>query len=829
MKPAVRFVVLGDIHHKPTENRLWDQAIEDLNALQPDAVLAVGDLTGGETTGTSEGMRQVTAMLDRFHADWYAVIGNHDLQAREFETDEEALASFLFHVRRDTPGFRADFGPVTVLGLSNTKRRRNPVTPNEIVFEADQLDWCRDELARIPDRPVLILAHVPPMGSGLITMAELHAHVGNAFANQNHRSGDIMKLARDHSNILMWFSGHNHLGQHYRDAVSTRLGISFVHTGVVGGQSRDGFRHSRVIDIYPDRLVIGTFDHTLRCRLPELDHVEPHSLEALLDYRRAIHERRFVPVDPATMRQGPGPQVRASNARRFAFLSDAHLADQIPACQGRVFEWAMQIMKGHAVDDLVLGGDLTHHADPDEALLFMQAVGGMHRPMLYLPGNNETAGLFPDGRAGTHPFVRRLEVLKDWPGDVFALATTCRQDADEAVCELLKELPEAGPVLVLAHFPPGLLTPELLEKLSATRTGMDWICGHAHTGESYSVGNIKVHVCGGLDPVKVRGHTPELLICDWDGATLEIQRWRTPRRFLEPCPDGFNPLGIACKAPVAELFQTALAENIAALQFRATEIDGAPTAAELEWRDQFRARFAPGFLSVHLPNLTVRDEEPIDSAEMAPLLDWAGEMRIDDLTLHLPNVPASRLFQADGSFLSAPWAESCLAALLEIAESAIETQVGLSLENVYHKERVPANAEKLGTRPWHLLRVVEWLREKLRERGHSNEAAARVGVIFDTGHAFRDATVSKEHGLADWLRQVGPFVRLCHIHQTLRENGAMTNHHPITDAAGPHINYTGLLPILREETGSTIPLLIEVRGLEGALTSLRTLRRIFSH
>ena len=301
-----RIVVLGDPHIEYPVADGWEDIIADINSLAPDKVFIVGDLTGyGPSIGTNEATRHAVEILNQLHFPWFSTIGNHDMEAKTFATDEEAIQSFLSCVGRETPWFRTEVGPITVLGLSTTFFRRNTVCQHEVVFEDEQLAWFEEQLRDLAGKPVFVIAHNPPIGSGVITLPELHAQGGNMVVNQNRCPGRIMNIVWRNPNILAWFSGHNHLGHQYCNAISVTLGVHFVHCGVAGAKTRDGRRHSRVVDIYPEYMDILTYDHIAKDFDRGCAYREPNSLQALLDWRNATKSRLYVPRDPVTLRQGP--------------------------------------------------------------------------------------------------------------------------------------------------------------------------------------------------------------------------------------------------------------------------------------------------------------------------------------------------------------------------------------------------------------------------------------------------------------------------------------------------------------------------------------------
>ncbi len=302
-----RIVVMGDPHIEYPVADGWDEIIADINVLKPDKVFVVGDLTGyGPFIGTHEATVHAVKVLNQLKAPWYSIIGNHDMEAKVFATDEEAVQSFCKAVGRETPWFRTEVGPIAVLGLSTTFFRPNTVIKHEVVFEDEQLAWFEEQLHELEGKPIFVIAHNPPVGSGVITIPELHAQGGNMVVNQNRCPGRIMNIVWRHPNILAWFSGHNHLGHFYRNSIAVTLGVHFVHCGAAGSVSRhrDGCRHTRIVDMYPEHMDILTFDHATKQMEDRCAYQEPHSLQALLDWRTEQKGKVYIPRDPETLRQG---------------------------------------------------------------------------------------------------------------------------------------------------------------------------------------------------------------------------------------------------------------------------------------------------------------------------------------------------------------------------------------------------------------------------------------------------------------------------------------------------------------------------------------------
>lgn len=346
-----RIALLGDPHIAKEDRFIWREIIDDINALRTDAVFLLGDLTDH---GDARSLAAVVELFHRFAAPWYTVIGNHDLKAKEHDTDEKAVSCFLRHIEKPTPWFSVPVGPIMVLGLSNTCCRDNPFTPNEIVLDPEQVAWCNRQLAEDPTRPAVVICHTPPMGSDLMTLPEFHGIGGSAYVNQQHRPGDIQQLIRDNPNILLWCSSHSHLGQHYADAIQQRLVVHYVHVGMASRRkSRDGRRHSRIIDFNAQRFTIRTFDHVTHQFDDAMDYTPLLSMDALIAQRTWARSKR-VPPRPTSKLDNRTASDNRCDIIRFGFINLNALLAADKVQQEKLVDWCREQCWEYAVDEIVV-------------------------------------------------------------------------------------------------------------------------------------------------------------------------------------------------------------------------------------------------------------------------------------------------------------------------------------------------------------------------------------------------------------------------------------------------------------------------------------------
>ena len=139
-------------------------------------------------------------------------------------------------------------------------------------LDAEQIDWFRETLEANRHRPTFVFAHVPPLGSGLRVLQNVHIRCPNAWLNHTEQPEQFIALVREFTQIKLWFSAHNHLGQQYADSITSVGQCTFAHTGVIGPVSRDGLRQSRLVEFDDSGFRLFTVDHGSGQRMADWRH-----------------------------------------------------------------------------------------------------------------------------------------------------------------------------------------------------------------------------------------------------------------------------------------------------------------------------------------------------------------------------------------------------------------------------------------------------------------------------------------------------------------------------------------------------------------------------
>ena len=261
--------VLGDLHLPNSPNDLStfrearDQLLKESGEGIVTRVVQLGDLGAYDKgwPGSKTCFSVAKEYLDSYDVPMGLVLGNHDLEGDEFETDEENLAAW-----QDAFGqnhfWSSKIGRVSFVGLSTVRFRSNVNSVHEVHVDDEQITFLEKTLEDANGEPVVIFTHAPILGSGLKAVQAVHVKNRCAWLNHSSNARYFMQLVQKYPNIKLWFSGHFHLSQSYPDSISVVGGSAFVLTGVIGDRfSRDGHRHSRMLRGNSEGFELLTMDH----------------------------------------------------------------------------------------------------------------------------------------------------------------------------------------------------------------------------------------------------------------------------------------------------------------------------------------------------------------------------------------------------------------------------------------------------------------------------------------------------------------------------------------------------------------------------------------
>jgi len=199
-------VQISDLHLAPEGQKTLGVApmaqnlalcIERINALVPsvDLVMITGDITHD---GTAAEAAIASRLLQKLHAPYYVMPGNHD--------DRDVLWSVFGGAA--IPGRPDGFlnYVVEVGGLRLIAMDSVMADGHGGQFCDLRLDWLAARLAEAPHTPTAIFTHHPPARMGVVE-SDLDGFEGAA------RLGEIIAA---HTNIVGIFCGHIHLAAHTR-------------------------------------------------------------------------------------------------------------------------------------------------------------------------------------------------------------------------------------------------------------------------------------------------------------------------------------------------------------------------------------------------------------------------------------------------------------------------------------------------------------------------------------------------------------------------------------------------------------------------------------
>ncbi|MBI3466871.1 MAG: metallophosphoesterase, partial [Planctomycetes bacterium] len=298
-----KIAVLGDLHYETSQDELFRSARSQILEHSPDAIFQLGDHGGYSHCGTRLSFVEGREFLAGFGRPFHTLIGNHDLEGPEYATDAQSVAAWCQVFDRTLPYCTVDLGDALAICLSSVRFRGNPACHHEVYLGEKQVAWLRSTLLANRRRPTFVFSHAPILGSGVRVLQNLHLKCPNAWLHHTDRPEQFIHLVRDNPQIKLWFSAHIHLGHSGADTISQVGGCTFVHTGVVGAVTRDGCRHTRLVEFNASGFRLSTIDHAAGELIDDLEHdYATRASQRLCSWRVSDAPGHFAPAPCPTGR-----------------------------------------------------------------------------------------------------------------------------------------------------------------------------------------------------------------------------------------------------------------------------------------------------------------------------------------------------------------------------------------------------------------------------------------------------------------------------------------------------------------------------------------------
>lgn len=264
-------VVLGDLHLPGNNLAIKEHVLQTINEWSDvETVVAVGDLC--ENEGSFEEYRMFKSFFAKLAKPLLPVVGNHDFIYSFFAKGSKSVRGDAENRGEKLRRFRDAFG-LPSLYYSRTVGDYTLIflsadSPGHLAeISPTQTAWLRQELERNRQRPTIIFFHAPLDG----TLDSYNSSVNTPnFVAQPEAT--IRDLLADHPQAFMWVSGHTHTPptrESFASAINLYDGrVMNIHCTDMKDRS---IVWTNSLFLYPDRVVVKTFDHAEGVWMPKLE------------------------------------------------------------------------------------------------------------------------------------------------------------------------------------------------------------------------------------------------------------------------------------------------------------------------------------------------------------------------------------------------------------------------------------------------------------------------------------------------------------------------------------------------------------------------------
>lgn len=155
----MKLLHISDLHFGHHDPALAEGFADDINAQNPDLIVASGDFT---QIGTKEEFEQAREFLDKLNAPIFAVPGNHDVPAVNiFRRFLDPYGLYRRYISDDLEP-ELEVGGVALVGMRTSRRARLEWNWGHGTISRGQLDDLAERFATVsPDALRVIVAHHP--------------------------------------------------------------------------------------------------------------------------------------------------------------------------------------------------------------------------------------------------------------------------------------------------------------------------------------------------------------------------------------------------------------------------------------------------------------------------------------------------------------------------------------------------------------------------------------------------------------------------------------------------------------------------------------------
>jgi Icc protein len=274
---SYRIALIGDPHLPGTHLASKEALIRTVGGwVGIDRVIVLGDIC--DRAGTAAEYAFAKAFFAPLPQPLRFVVGNHDYFYEDEPNFRGRLVEAPPEVRRmklvrfaETFGLKQLYseerlGDYLLVYLSTDELHGSLLAQ----FSKEQMDWLEKALARNRTVPTLIFAHAPLAG----TLHAYNEHV-NAPSFVAQPAESLRELILANPQIVLWAAGHMHVpatNESYAAPVNRYEGrVMTIHNSNLGRKRS----WTNVLDLYPGRVVVRTYDHGLKGWRPDLERTIP--------------------------------------------------------------------------------------------------------------------------------------------------------------------------------------------------------------------------------------------------------------------------------------------------------------------------------------------------------------------------------------------------------------------------------------------------------------------------------------------------------------------------------------------------------------------------